>query len=113
MRCTTASVATSSTTLTAATRRRSCTTKGSAAAVATPNQTLGGSCSHETSANAATPARLPSRLITYARSGGRPDNSRPMRCATVTKSAATDVKSSGKSSVLSTRTTADAVPLEK
>ena len=50
--------------LAAATSRRPSKTNGSAAAAATPNQTIGGSCSHETSANAATPARLPSRLIT-------------------------------------------------
>jgi hypothetical protein len=36
-----------------------------------------------------------------------------MRCATVTNSAATVVKSSGSSSVLSTETTGSAVPLEK
>ena len=35
-----------------------------AAAALTPNQTSGGSSSQETSAKAATPARLPSRLIT-------------------------------------------------
>ena len=57
---------------------------------------------------------LPSgRLITYARSGGLPESSRPMRYATVTNNAATDVKSSGSSSVLSTGTTPSAVPLEK
>ena len=57
--------------MTAARPRRQRRTRRSAAARATtPSQMR------------ATPARLPSRLITYARSGGSPDRSRPIRCAT-------------------------------
>src|SRR5436190_1098452 len=56
--------------------------RGTAATVATPNHTAGGSSSHDTSANPATPARLPARLSVYARSGGCPASSRPSRDAT-------------------------------
>ena len=80
------------------------------------NQTLGASWSHDIIANAPTPARLPSKLIAYARSGpafAARSSSRAIGCATATKSRATTTKSSGSSLVLSTATTLSAVPLEK
>ena len=49
----------------------------------------------------------------YPRSGGSDAISRPIRSATVTKSAATIPNSSGSSLVLSTSVTFSAVPLEK
>ena len=63
--------------------------------------------------NAATPATLPARLSVYPRSGSAPDISLPMRCASVTNSAATMTNSNGNSIVLSTTTTSSAVPLVK
>ena len=86
---------------------------GTAATKATMNQVLGGASSHETSAKAATPARLPARLIVYARSGGSAVISAAMRCASVAKSAATPTNSTGSSSVVSTAVTGSVVPLVK
>ena len=67
----------------AAVDQRSRRSSGTAAMKATTNQVLGFASSHDARAKAPTPARLPTRLIVYARKGGSAVISRAIRCAMV------------------------------